>query len=80
MKRPIDWPAVIDQLLQADITQQTISTQTGISARYLADVRREVTTPRKEWNEALELLDLYVKHIGLPVPFVGDYYEINHEK
>jgi hypothetical protein len=75
VKRTIDWPIVINRLTQHGIQIKEISKETGITEQNLCRVRSEMIPPIKEWNQAMELLDLYLKITGEITPWVGDHHE-----
>ena len=75
MDRDLDWPVIIMKLGKNGINQAEICRRTGIAAGTLSTVKQETKNPPAGWNEAINLLDLYIKAVGTQVPRIGEYYE-----
>jgi transcriptional regulator with XRE-family HTH domain len=73
--REFDWAVMILKLEQEGLSQAEISRRTGISAGTLSPIKTELKEAPKSWNDAMNLLDLYIKIMGSNVPRIGDYYE-----
>ena len=73
--RDFDWVIMILKLEQQGLTQAEIARRTGISAGTLSPIKTELKEAPKGWNDAINLLDLYIKHFGNHVPRIGDYYD-----
>ncbi len=75
MKRDFDWAIMIIKLEQEGLSQIEISRLTGVSTGTLSPIKTESKDAPKSWNDAINLLDLYIKYFGSNVPRIGDYYE-----
>ena len=75
MDRDLDWPVIIMKLGKNGINQAEICRRTGIAAGTLSPIKTELKEAPKGWNEAINLLDLYIKAVGTQVPRIGEYYE-----
>ena len=75
MDRDFDWSIMIIKLEQEGLSQTEIARRTGISAGTLSPIKTELKEAPKGWNDAINLLDLYIKYFGSNVPRIGDYYE-----
>jgi hypothetical protein len=72
--RALDWPVMIDQINKSGIKLAEIERKTGISENYLTKIRSE-TKGTDTFNQAIDLLDMYLQTINANPPRVGDYYE-----
>ena len=73
--RDFDWSIMIIKLEQEGLSQAEIARRTGISTGTLSPIKTELKEAPKGWNDAINLLDLYIKIMGSNVPRIGDYYE-----
>ena len=74
MKRDFDWAIMIINLQKKGITQAEIARITDFPIETISSVKQERRDPPKAWNSAISFLDLYIKHCGIHVPRIGDYY------
>ena len=75
MDRDIDWVILINKITKNGINQAEICKRTGIAAGTLSTVKQETKNAPKGWDEAINLLDLYIRVNGNKVPRIGDHYE-----
>ena len=73
--KPIDWPAMIHQLNEAGVTQKQIQYTTGITQSTLTKIKNETMAHSEAWDQALELLDLYLQAIGTQPPRLDEGYQ-----
>jgi uncharacterized protein YerC len=71
----LDWPAMLYQLMQKEITQDHISKYTGISTTTISHVKLEKKLPSEEWDKAMLLLDLYLKTMDKPPPRILEGFQ-----
>lgn len=70
MKRPIDWALLVQKLAARGISDEQIAEKTGIKAGTVKQMRLETAEPRKEFDQAMELLDLYLVTTESTPPFI----------
>lgn len=73
MKRPIDWALLVQKLAERGISDEQITAKTGIKTGTVKQMRLETAEPRKEFDQAMELLDLYLVTTESTPPFIGDW-------
>ena len=75
MLRDFDWPIMLEKLQASGLNLAEIGRKTGIAASTVCSVKSEIKNAPAGWNEAINLLDLYLKTTNEDVPRVGDHYE-----
>lgn len=75
MLRDFDWPIMLEKLQDKGLSLAEIGRITGIAASTICSVKSEIKNAPAGWNEAIYLLDLYLKKTNEDVPRVGDHYE-----
>jgi len=70
-----DFPHILDKLVKSGVPTKDIAKHIGVSDTYVIKIRNESSDVPDAWVVAYKLLDLYVRNIGVPVPFYGDHNE-----
>jgi transcriptional regulator with XRE-family HTH domain len=65
---------MLEQLAKAGIKQHEITSKTGIKRSYLSRIKNE-SIGSDHFDQAINLLDLYLITINQNPPRVGDYFE-----
>jgi hypothetical protein len=76
MDRDLDFALMIQVLYAKGYSLADMSRKTGAALSTLSTVKQESKCPPAGWNEAINLLDYWLRAIGETPPRVGDHYGI----
>ena len=76
MARDIDFALMIQVLYGKGISLAELARKTDIAVSTLSCVKQETKNPSAGWQEAINLLDYWLKATGETPPRVGDHITI----
>jgi hypothetical protein len=80
MARDIDFALMIQVLYGKGVSLAEIARQTDVAVSTLSCVKQETKRPSAGWQEAINLLDYWLKITGETPPRVGDHITIGGGK
>tara|TARA_R110000868_G_scaffold348069_1_gene609010 strand:- start:335 stop:574 length:240 start_codon:yes stop_codon:yes gene_type:complete len=79
MARDIDFALMLQVLYSKGYSLADIARKTDIAVSTLSYVKQETKRPSAGWQEAINLLDYWLKMTGETPPRVGDYIGVGDE-
>jgi hypothetical protein len=75
LSKPPDFPIMLQRLTDTGLTLGEIAEHINLSSSFVAGLRSEATAVPVSWFSVWNLLDLYCRACGTPVPFYGNHNE-----